>query len=323
MSPREWSALIALACLWGIGFIFYELSIGTSTLWAEGTAGFGPLTTVLLRIAPAALILLAVLALTGRGLGTIWPKFHHYLLVGTFNTAVPFAFFAIGQENVNSGLAAVINAFTPIPTFLLAMAVGQERMNAFKIVGMTVGIGGVALLILPSLGDGVTVFTSGLVILLAPFCYAAGSVYARRHLRGEQPLTISAGILTAGGLATLPVAVVLPLIAGGDSFLGPLLWELPTTLTPWLGVAGLALPATVLAFPIFFWLLRNVGATNTVLVTLLTPVVAIVAGVILLQERFEYTFFIGVALITLSLMFVDGRLPTVLIDRINRLRTAP
>ena len=303
MTARDWVALIVLGVIWGFSFYFVELAL----------EGFGPLTVVTLRLGLGALALNIVYVVLRRSYRTLFRHWKFFLIVGLSTMAVPHAAFSWGQQYIDSGLAAVLNALTPLTTMFLAVAVRQERASLVRIVALLVGVGGVVLLLGPSFRIGGLALAGTLVIALAPLCYAVGSVFVRGIKVKISPLEISTGALTVAALCLLPFLLVL---------------EQPWTvsdhsLVPWLGALGLAIPGAAIAFVIFFTLINRVGATNAVTVTLIIPVIGVLAGVFLLNEKIGPEFIVGTVLILSALVIMDPRFSKLLKRIWRRLRRRP
>ena len=290
MSATEWSLLALLSLLWGGSFFFAKIAVGA----------LPPLTVVLIRVGLAAVALGLVLRLSGTSFprtATLWWAFAG---MGVLNNLVPFALIFWGETVLSGGLASILNATTPVFSVLVAHALtSDDRLTAGKIVGIAVGLAGVVVLV----GAEVITGASGAVLpilacLGAALSYGLANVFGRRFKRmGVEPTVGAFGQVTATTAMMLPIALVAD--------------------TPWrlafpglavvAALAGLALLSTALAYIIFFRLLATAGATNTSLVTLLVPVSAVLLGIAFLGERLSASQAIGMALIGLGLVAIDGR----------------
>jgi drug/metabolite transporter (DMT)-like permease len=217
------------------------------------------------------------------------------------NNALPFCLIVWGQTQIASGLAAILNATTPLWTVLLAHALTRdERINAEKAAGVLVGFAGVAAMIGPALLAEIGADAlAQLAVLAAAVSYAFAGIYGRRfRAMGVPPLVTATGQVTASTLLLLPLALAVD---------RP--WQLalpgPTTVA---AVLGFALLSTALAYVLYFRLLASAGATNLLLVTFLIPVSAILLGALVLGERLTARQLLGMALIGAGLAAIDGRL---------------
>lgn len=290
MGGGDWGLLILLALLWGFSFFFVEIAV----------RDLPPLTVVLSRVALAAAALLLVMRAIGEGMprsARIWGAF---TVMGFVNNLVPFSLIFWAQTEIESGLAAILNATTPLwAVFLAHLLTADERMTANRVAGVLIGLVGVVTMIGPAAlaGIGAGVIAQA-AVLGAAICYALAGIFGRRFGRlGVTPLA------TATGQVTMTTLIALPLVMAVDR---------PWTLDAPGGEAvaalvALALLGTAAAYVIYFRILARAGATNILLVTLLVPVSAVLLGTFLLGEALEPRHFLGMVAIALGLGCIDGR----------------
>ena len=293
MNAGEWAMLLILSMLWGSSFFFAGIAV----------TALPPLTIVVLRVGIAAVILNAAIPLLGLSVPGGSKHWAAFLVMGMLNNVVPFCLIVWSQTQIASGLAAILNAATPLLTVIVAhLFTADEKMTGNRLAGVLIGLSGVAAMIGPSalagLGKNVV---AQLAVLAAALSYAFAGIYGRRFARsGLAPIVTATGQVTAATLALLPVALLIE---------RP--WELP--MPGWEvggAVLGQALFSTTLAYILYFRILATAGATNLLLVTLLMPVSAILLGTAVLGERLSLRHFIGMALIGVGLAAIDGRLLT-------------
>jgi drug/metabolite transporter (DMT)-like permease len=289
MSGRDWATLLLLSVLWGGSFFFLELALRE----------LPPVTIMLLRVGLGALPLLAFLAARGERLPSAASVWGMFVILGLLNNALPFVLFAFAQLSIESGLASILNATTPLWGVLVAhVALADERAGPAKIGGVLLGFAGVALMI--GAGGGLGGEALAIAMCLgATLSYALAAVYARRFRPlGIPPLTVATGQLIGATLLLLPLSLLLE---------RP--WEGPAPgAVTWASILGFALICTSLAYWLYFRLLASAGATNALLVTFLIPVTAILLGALVLGEALEARHYGGMALIALGLAAIDGRL---------------
>ena len=288
MSSNAWFLLVLLSLLWGGSFFFVEVALGS----------VGPLTVVLCRVGLAAAILIALLYARGIHLPVSWRYWQWFFVMGLLNNVVPFSLIAYGQVRIDSGTAAILNATTPLFTIVVAhVFTRDEKLNALKLVGIALGVAGVALLMGPDAVRGFDLKSLAQVaVLAAALSYACAGVYGRRL--SELPnLTAATGMLSASTVLMIPMVFILepPVAVRIDA-------------TAIAALAGLAALSTAIAYFIYFRLLAMVGATNLLLVTFLIPVSALLLGMTFLGERPSASAIAGMALIFAGLAVVDGRL---------------
>jgi drug/metabolite transporter (DMT)-like permease len=290
MSAADWGLLVALGTIWGGSFFFAKVAL----------AELPPLTIVLGRVGFAALALGAVLPLLGQGMPRDRESWRAFAVMAALNNVVPMSLLVWGQSHIASGLASILNATTPFFTVLVAhFLTTDERLTYAKLAGVGVGLAGAVVIVGPDVmrGFGSDVWGE-LACLGAPLSYAFAGVYGRRFKRmGLTPLATATGQVTA---ATL---LMLPLVLAVDH---PWSLALPSART-WGAVLGIALLCTAIAYILYFRILASAGATNLLLVTFLIPVSAILLGALFLDERLAARHFLGMALIGLALVVMDGR----------------
>ena len=291
MSGRDWAALLFLSVLWGGSFFFIEIAVETVR----------PLTLVLIRVTIAASALWLYLAARRQRLPLPPGALLAFLVLALLNNVLPFVLFASAQREIAGGLASILNATTPIWGVIVAhLFTRDERMTPAKVAGVMLGFGGVAVMIGPEfLGRIGTGVVAQLACLVATLCYALAGVYGRRfRAMGIPPVAVSTGQLTASAIVMLPLVLVFeaPWQAAGPA---------PEA---WAALVALALVSTSLAYILYFQLLASAGATNSLLVTFLISITAILLGALVLGEVLEPRHFAGMALIGAGLAAIDGRL---------------
>jgi len=291
MGAREWGMLILLSLLWGGSFFFMKLSL----------VELPTFTIVFSRVGFAAITLLIYLKFSAKALPrglNVWLAF---FIMGFLNNLVPFCLLVWGMTEIASGLAAILNATTPVFTILVAhFATSDERLSRNKIIGVLLGLAGVAVLIGFEALDG---FSASILAMLAcigaALSYALAAAYGRKFREmGVRPVRVAFGQVTASSLLLFPVAMLV------DS---PWTLSIPG-LNTWLALLALGIFSTAFAYVLYFRILEAAGATNIALVTLLVPVSAILLGWMALGEILVFQHFVGMGLIGLGLVTIDGRL---------------
>lgn len=286
MSGAEWTMLLALSVIWGASFFFMKVAVQEVSF----------LVVVASRIALGALFLWGVVLVRRITVPRDPKLWRAYAILGVTNNLIPFGLIAFGQTALPSGVAAILNASTPLWTVLLAhVATADERLTAPRLTGVLIGIAGVATIVGPQALHGAAgALLPSLAIVCAAVSYAGSAIFARRF-KGQPPLITSAAQLSVSALVSVPALL---LIEG-----------LPATPSPHVlgALAGVGVLSTGIAFLLFFRILAGAGATNAVLVTFLVPVSAILLGALFLGEVLEPRDFVGMAAIALGLAAIDGR----------------
>ena len=288
MTATDWALLLALSLLWGGSFFFGKVAV----------AEIPPLTLVLARVGLAALALHIVLRARGFRFAPSLGRWGDYLAMGALNNLIPFGLIFFGQIEIGAGLAAVINGMTPFWSALIARGAGVEALTAAKALGVAVGFAGLAVMVGPAALEGFDApLIAQIAVVGATISYGFASVFGRRF-KGDAPMLTATGQLTGSTLLVLPLAL---LVDQPWSLAAP-------SLAVGASVVALAVLSTALAYILYFRVLASAGATNVSLVTLLVPVSAIVLGVVVLGESVTIRQLIGMALIAVGLLVIDGRL---------------
>lgn len=290
MKPAEWGMLLLLSIFWGGSFFFVEIALHD----------FQPFTLVFLRVTLAALILISVVYIGGQRMPASLRVWGAFLVMGALNNALPFSLIVWGQTRIDSGVASILNATTPIFTVLLAhIFTSDERLTVRKFFGVLIGFLGVYIMLKPELKDGFSWRGLGQLAVLGAAClYGFAGIFGKR-LKETSPVVNSAGMLICSSLMMLPLAILI------DS---P--WSFSPSLESVAAIFGVAIISTVLAYLLYFRILAAAGATNVLLVTFLIPISALLLGVGVLGEVIKVLEYVGMGCIFLGLIVIDGRVLT-------------
>jgi drug/metabolite transporter (DMT)-like permease len=291
MTARQWGMLLTLSAIWGGSFFFVVIAL----------RDLPPFTLVLLRVGIAAVILHGVMRIMRIPVPRqprIWAAF---LAMGLLNNAIPFSLLVWGQTHIASGLAAILNATTPLFGVIVAHCLtDDEPLTGNRLAGALAGFAGAVVMIGPSaLEELGTNLVAQIACLVAAMSYAVAGVFGRRFRRmGISPMATAMGQVTGSTLILTPVALTVD---------QP--WLLPMPGLPaWAAVVGLATLCTATGYILYFRILAGAGATNLLLVTFLAPISAILLGAVVLGERLGLRHIAGIVLIGIGLAAIDGRL---------------
>lgn len=291
MTPLEWGFLITLSVLWGGSYFFVEIALRDLPVF----------TIVFARLFLGGLALLAVMALAGNTTFRDRRILIACFIMGLFNNAIPFVLLVWGQAHLDSGVAALLVATTPLFTIVLAhFLTTDERMTLPRLLGIGFGILGVVMIIgVDFSGSGKVSLLASLSCLVASLSYGIAGIFGRRLLTAGIPL-----LSAATGQVLTASLLLLPLVLFIDQ---P--WKLPLPRTSsWAALLAVGLFSTALAYFLYFRILSTAGATNLLLVTLLVPVSALLLGIGILGEHLLPNQFAGMFLIGSGLIIIDGRL---------------
>ncbi|MGL5115210.1 MAG: DMT family transporter [Beijerinckiaceae bacterium] len=284
------SHLLANSLTWGSSFLLIKLLGDTLT----------PVAIASLRAVGAALALGLALLLIRQ---SIWPKGREardWLVLGTVNGWAPNVLVAFALSRMDSGPAALIQAAGPLMTAVLAhWFLAGERLTSTRVIGIALGIAGIALLIGPDALSGAATFAAVAAMLLLTLGYSVGNIYART-VPAANPIRLAFGQqIMSAIIATLLVLAW----TGADGF-RPAAEHMPTLL-------ALSLICTAFPIWIFMRLLTRVGPTRASMTSYLVPAVAVILGVVVLGEPVSTRQIFGGGLVLLSVALVTGllRLP--------------
>ncbi|MFC4853339.1 DMT family transporter [Actinophytocola glycyrrhizae] len=260
---------------------------GSSFLWIKmGLASFTPVQMTFIRLVLGASVLVALCWGGRRGLPRDRRLWGHLAVAALIGNAIPFTLFGVGQQTVDSGVAGVINATTPLWVLLIAIVLRSERnLSATKIGGLVLGFLGTLLIFSP--WEAEIAGWGALLILVAAVCYAISFAYIGRFVsgRGVGPIALSASqILAATGLMALalPVAGFTPIHLRWDAAIAVVV----------LGIFG-----TGFAFALNYRLITDEGPTNAATVGYLLPVVSVLLGALFLGEALTPHVLVGMAVV--------------------------
>lgn len=296
MTGGNWLLLGLLALLWGSGFFFTTIAV----------EDIGPSTVVLIRVILAAGLLYAVIRMRGSRVPAGWASWRPFFVLGLVNTTLPFTLNAWSLTRIESGVAGILTATVPIFTVVVAhFATTDEHFSGAKIVGIGLGMVGVMLI----LGQDLVSLASGdglgkLAVLVACLCYGIAGAYAR-SLKGVPPLHLAFGQLCTAAVFLTPFVAVV------DRPWRTATWSTEAVLA----VLVLTVFGSACAYLIYYRLLTTAGATNASLVAYLIPIVAVLLGASLLDERLVVQQVLGMALIIGGMAVIDGRLVKRLVNR--------
>lgn len=286
MALRDWLWVILLGAIWGTSFLFNGILIRE----------IGPLWVSAGRVAIGAAGCWAFFLILGKSLPANKWLYLHFLVLGILSYTIPFALFPLSQEHLAAGVAAIVNAMTPIMTVIVSHYwPGGEKATWNKSFGVLAGFTGVAMLASPALaaGGASQLWAIG-ACLLATFCYAISLNYTR-SLGKIDASVMAACALTGATIAAVPLAF----LVHGTPHLA--------TVEGWASIFGIGILATAFAFQIMYRILPRIGATNFSVVTFLAPVSAIILGFAILNETIEPAHIFGMIGIFIGLLLIDGR----------------
>lgn len=282
--------LMLLAMLWGSNFLWIKIAI----------RGLSPVEVTFVRFILGALILLAIVLWRAEKLPRSPAVWGHITVAALFANAAPYLLFALGEQHVQSSIAAILNSTTPLWTVLVALAVRHgPPVHLPLLMGLIVGFSGALLIFSPWNAASGFISEGGIECLAAAISYGISYVYMDRFLVGRaiSPLVLAACQLLASSA----------LLSGALGVTGMRAAQLTVPVITSLAILGLA--GTGLAYVLAYQIITREGATIASTVTYLNPVVAISLGALVLAEHITPQALAGVALILCGVALTRRRRP--------------
>ena len=272
--------LLALATLWGASYTFIRIGVET----------IPPITFIAARTLIAGGLLLAVIRARGIAVPRDAATWRKFLFQACLNSVVPFTLIAWGERSVDAGLATILNATSPIFTFLITVLITRhEAVTARKLFGVVAGIAGTGLIVgREALGGLGHELWAQLAIVAATICYAGAAIFGK-SFKGLDPMLPAAGSLLSGAVLLVPASLI---------------FERPWTIAPSgasiAALLALAVFSTALALVIYFRLINTLGSVGTVSQAYLRVPIGVAIGAVFLGEQLTPSAWAGLACIVVG-----------------------
>jgi drug/metabolite transporter (DMT)-like permease len=275
--------LLLLAAIWGGSFLFIRLSV----------SDFGPIALSGMRTLIAGAALLPVLLWRNK-IAMLRNYWRSIIIVGLFNSALPFIFFNFATMTLPAGTMSIINALTPLWGAAIAWVWLKDTLPPLRMLGLMVGFAGILVLVWDrlSLHDTASIYAV-IAGVAAPIFYGIAASYTKKYLMDADPIATAAGSLIAAGIVLLPFT----------------LYTWPTTpisITAWAALVGLGLVCTAIAYVLYYRLLIRVGPPRAMTVTFLIPVFGVLWGWLFLGESITLRIVLGGGVILLGTALATG-----------------
>ena len=275
--------LLSLAAIWGASFMFIEIALDD----------LEPTTLMAGRCVVATLFLLSIMVFSGTA-GKLRQAGWRVFTLGVINSALPFTLIAWGQQYIDSGVAAIANATVPIWVAVLAIWLAHsERATGLRIVGVALGILGVAVLTGAQPESDRWAIAGTLAVIAAAVLYALSSLLLQRQTGRLDPVTLSTTTMIGATATLLPFGIA----------------QAPGELPGWQAVGAvlaLGLAGTGAGILIFMKIISEYGSFRAGLVTYLLPVTALLYGAFLLDEEVTGWMIAGLLLILSGVALGSG-----------------
>jgi drug/metabolite transporter (DMT)-like permease len=284
MSTRAWIAFLVLCVIWGIPYFFIKLAVNEMS---PACVAFG-------RLVLGAGLLLPIAWQRGalRNLGAHKGPLIAFAIAELVG---PFFLIAYGERAISSSLAGTLLAAVPLMVVMIGPTMGvKERLGTRRLIGLVVGLLGVVALLGIDTVSGAEEWIGAICVLIAAVGYAIGPLIVQRHLPGSDSL---GAVAVSLGIGTVVMAV-------------PAFLTWPTVMpssTALVSVGILGIICTALGLLTFVFLIREATAARAAVITYVNPAVAVLLGVLILDERFGVGAAAGLALILVGCWLATGK----------------
>ena len=282
MTRRSWGLFAAMCLIWGIPYLLIRVAV----------RDFSPGTLVFVRTAIGGLVLLPF-AFAAGGFGPVLRRWRPLLAFTVIEIAVPWLLLSDAERVLSSSLSGLLIAAVPMVGVVVARMGGVDDRTGgvLRYVGLLLGLAGVALL----LGLDVGQVRLGALLEMAAVVvgYAVAPVIMSRRLADLPSIPVVSASLLLTAVGYLPYA----LVRWPDAISAKVAWS----------VAGLGVVCTAIAFVVFFALIAEIGPARASVITFVNPAVAVLLGVLLLDEGFTQGIAVGFPLILLGSVLATRR----------------
>jgi drug/metabolite transporter (DMT)-like permease len=284
VSRRGWVLFVAMGVIWGVPYLLIKVAVDE----------LAPSTLVLARTVLATALLLPIALARGR-LGAVLVSWRPLVAFAVIEIMVPWLLLGVAEQQISSSLTGLLIASVPLVGAVLAVTTRlDDRLDGRRLAGLLLGFAGVAALVGFEVGGGDLGAVAALAVVAV--CYATGPLILSRWLAHLPGLGVITASLALTALAYLPVGLAQ----------APSSWPGTDVV---LAVVGLAVVCTAVAFLVFFALIAEVGPTRSTVITYVNPAVAVLLGVVVLDEAFTLATAVGFVLILAGSVLATRRSP--------------
>jgi drug/metabolite transporter (DMT)-like permease len=284
VSARAWTAFALVSVLWGIPYLFISVAVDHGI-----SPGFLAWSRVVLGA--AVLLPIAWRAGTLAGLRGHW---RWVVVYAIFEIAIPFPLIALGEKHVSSSVAAILIAASPLLVAVLARIFDHsDRVAGRRLAGLLLGFAGVIALVGVDIAGDADELLGTFAILIAAVGYAIGPMTLQARLASIDPPAIMGAALLVAAILLTPLAALTP---PGGAVEGEAV----------AAILVLGILCTAAAFVLFGALVIEVGASRALVITYVAPVVALAAGIVVLDESPGLGTLLGLPLILAGSALATG-----------------
>ena len=283
--PRssDYFFLVLLALIWASAFFNIKIA----------TYSYGPLTIAFLRIFFGAIPIVLLCYLKNIKIEAFSKDWYWFASIGIINLAIPFFLIAYGVQKVQSNLAAILMASTPLTAVILShFFTKNEKINLIKVIGVLVGFSGIVFLFSDQILINENNFLSALIILFASTFYVIGGLLTLK-ISDKKNENVTASILIWATLVLFPICMFIE---------QP--WNLSPRLDSTISVIYLGIFSTGIAWLLRFYILKNNGLVFQAQVAYLIPIFGVILGFLILNEKITYKVIIALIAVIIGIYIV-------------------
>ena len=290
MNNKTWLLVILLGFIWGSSFLFTEILLNY----------INPVLIVFFRVSLASIILIIyVFFFTNLKFNFSKEILLTFFTMGLLNNVIPFLLIAFAQETITGGLASILNANTSFFTiFLASLFLKDEKLTSYRLLGIIIGIIGVVVIVgFENLSEFKN-FNFGIVLMLfSCLSYSFAGIFAKTKLTNIHPTISATGMLSMSTIILFPFIII---------YNGNELININSTVLYY--SCMFAFICSVLAYFLYFKILETNGAGNLLICTIIIPPSSILLNAFFINEIIKIYELIGLIIITLGLIILDGRI---------------
>lgn len=289
MKNKDWILVILLGLCWGSSFFFVEMLL----------KHLSPFMIVYLRVSIASIFLIVFIIIRGTKFKLSLKNLFNLFIMSLLNNIFPFLLITFGQQTTTGGLASILNANTSFIGILLAsLFLPLERLNFYRLIGVSIGILGVIIAIgyqniIQLNHDDLGKY----LILIATISYGFAGVWGKLKLQNFTPINAATGMLTMSTIILTPYAFTMHLEE---------IYSLNFFILKYAFV--FAIICSVFAYFLYFKILESAGAGNLLICTIIIPPSSIFLNAFILNQMITFNECVGLIIIILGLIMLDGRL---------------
>ena len=279
----DYFLLTLLAFIWASAFFNIKIA----------TYSYGPLTIAFLRIFLGMIPVVLLCFFKKIKIEAFSKDWYWFASIGIINLVIPFFLIAYGVQKVQSNLAAILMASTPLTAAALAhFFTKNEKINIIKSIGILIGFAGIVFLFSDSILINKSNFFSAFLILFGSCFYVIGGLLTLK-ISNKKNENVTASILIWGALVLLPISLF---------FEQP--WNLNPTLNSTLALIYLGIFSTGIAWLLRFYILKHNGLVFQAQVAYLIPIFGVILGFLILNEAITSKAIISMIAVIIGIYIV-------------------